>query len=310
MTTQNIHFIIFCSTQKDFNLMKKIKTMIKKYFDSHDKTQKLIKLFIMNLLLITSSIHFASEAQCTTLPFDRDGYTAMHNATLNNDVLTIIALVKAYPHEINRPTDLDRKTKQRFNNTPLHLAAYHGKWDAFSTLISLGANLNARNASKKTPVENILKKEHKDYETALQRGTRLREKNFKRKINSIGIQTLHTKQLQYADKTSQTETPESVSIGIQSCAKIQEQEFTSQKRSIMPPPPYVAPPAYSQKEYKKTTTTQLNPHATPYQGEKKEAMKTDLSEMWKRTEDTLDAISLSTDPKLTKLIEELEKILE
>lgn len=249
--------------------MKKTQNMVKKIY-SYDKHNHLCKLFFIVLYLSTSNISFTSEKQDFALPVDNIGYTAMHNAALNNDVLTIKALALAYPCEINRPSGLHIKQQKSFKDTPLHLAAYHGRWQAFSILISLGANLNARNSSNETPCQNVLQKEREDYDKALQKGHLLQgllsqKRQFARKIRSIGVQTtieLATQLLpEYASIETQTET------------KTTEHAMTN---TLQAPPRYIAPPSYPESHnntppsYSATCNIapppygQFNPHAVPY----------------------------------------------
>lgn len=195
------------------------------------KIKNFIKNFIVTLLFIISQINLTSEKK-ESLPFDKNGYTAMHNAILNNDILTIQVLAEAFPDEINRPSSFNKEKKQSFHDTPFHLAVYHKKWKALSILISLGANPNVHKASNKIPYNNTTsKKEQGFYRRAFEIAALSRKKQSKKANTSTGIQA--------------------------TCMQLNNETQTEK----LLPPPYIAPPDYHSHE---SSYSELNPYANPY----------------------------------------------
>lgn len=244
--------------------MKKIKNIIKTSVSSYYTHNDIFKVFFIALPLFTTSISFSSAKNDSVLPFDKAGNTAMHIATLNNDVPTINALALAHPEEVNRPTGFCSLQNKSFLNSPLHLAAYHGKWKAFSALVSLGANLNARNASNEIPVQNVLKKEQADYEKALEKGLLLRSIQPNSKKISIETQTTQDELLKKNDQASQ-KTTNLTTVAIQTEIKKTDQETMTHYDSRVAPPSFSdALPSYKQTLLQYAIARKLNPDAIPY----------------------------------------------
>ena len=216
------------------------------------KKNYLLSVILLSLML--PGMILTSSKQSYVLPVDSHGYTSLHNAALNDDVHTIKALVKTYPHEINRPSEYDSVKQQTYKDTPTHLAAFHGKWNAFTTLVALGANLNVINSLNMIPADNVLKREHTKYQEALKSGIFLKSQRNK---TSIAVQTDLPDNVQTLVSKSQTESGKSTSASSQTDCDNQTQK----------PPSYNNPPSYSATIHRLPPPpyqSDLNPAAKPF----------------------------------------------
>lgn len=120
-----------------------------------------------------SHINFTSQKDSYVLPVNELGHTSIHNAALHDDPVTIQIVGKFLSNEINRPSEFNVIKKQVFKDTPAHLAAYHGKWEALAALVALGADLHARNALNERPIDNVLCDQQKLYDQAVHKGRKI-----------------------------------------------------------------------------------------------------------------------------------------
>lgn len=158
----------YIAKNKGLSHMKKIKNLIKKQSLS-------IRLLIATISLITSSITFTSLDKDNTSSLIHCGYSFMHEAVLKNNLDRIKALAKECPSEVNRPSGLSARHNRAHKDTPAHLAAYYGKWEALSLLVALGADLKLSNFSGKTPFKSIPEKHHENFFRALKNGLALKK---------------------------------------------------------------------------------------------------------------------------------------
>lgn len=76
------------------------------------------------------------------------GFTALHRVCISDTSSAAIAtLLISHGADINA-------TSKGFNETPLHIAAYHGKLDIIELLIKHGARVNARDHINRTPLDD------------------------------------------------------------------------------------------------------------------------------------------------------------
>ena len=111
--------------------------------------REVIKKRITIILLM---IFLAVEPGCglfITATYDTTKYQAIHQAALDGDVVKLNELIKTNPSLVNA-RDYD-------DNTPLHLAAIHGRADASEFLLEHGAAVNAQNSAKMTPLHVAVK---------------------------------------------------------------------------------------------------------------------------------------------------------
>lgn len=80
---------------------------------------------------------------------NKEGVSLMHKAAMDDNTYLITFLREKYNFDINE--------KEKQGNTPLHYACFHNAEYAAFWLIGFGAEINAQNSNKDTPLHLMIK---------------------------------------------------------------------------------------------------------------------------------------------------------
>jgi len=93
----------------------------------------------------TDVVKYLVEREAKVNQKNKQGKTALHRACCKNQSSTVECLLKI--------ADLDVDERDVMNRTSLHWAAFFGHLETVKTLISFGADVNAKDKSNQTPID-------------------------------------------------------------------------------------------------------------------------------------------------------------
>jgi ankyrin repeat protein len=87
----------------------------------------------------------------------KDGTTCLHIAAGTNDIHLMDFIIKNLP---NKKEFINRKNFEGW--IPAHIAAFLNNFDSLNLLLENGADLITKNDSGMTPIDEIIRNDHKD----------------------------------------------------------------------------------------------------------------------------------------------------
>ena len=256
------------------------------------------------------------------LPLNAEGLSPFHWACREgqkDDVqqyITIFQKLGTLKEEINRPTGRNTTKNESFLDRPTHLAAWHRRWDIIVLLVAHEADFTAKNSKRKTPEENIPRKNLSKYHKALKQGEKLKLTLQQNEVPGIAVQTsstcisttdaqvetnLNCETIQFSTVLSCFGFPKRPpsepthlrhTVKTRSSHAPQNYHENSQSFTVTAEDMYNPPPPYQAHHYAPTTTeaetpqTKLKATATPWSPSQANTPLLPLPSPTKETEDT------------------------